>query len=357
MINLDKDNGNYVVNPRGFFYNSRTHYKLELAPIEFLEGSVSWIGQKEIISTPYEDNGLFVWLHSSKKDGDFYDNEITIQIPDYYESPPKFTVRIYNVLKTINIKPVVIKYSSDDYINYFYQSDNTETYLTHYAFANAHSFNSIFTNKLHQQKDFANIIFRQIGVRLNLDSVEEQISQDIFAYELGAIDNNVIKNLSLTNPYNGIKLYLVDSFWKDSKRNRSVLAFNYKLLGGSLNYGVVYTKNTPNEAISHEICHAMGLSDIYLDNQNRYERSTQSDELNDDFTGEINYYSKKHSEIITSCLMFGIHNDNPSKYCKIIPLGNVSGNHEKNTPYFPMSIPVGQKNLNKNPKTGIHQNE
>ena len=51
-----------------------------------------------------------------------------------------------------------------------------------------------------------------------------------------------------------------------------------------------------------------------------------------------------------SCELIEYHS---TKYAKIIPIGNISGNVEKNSQKFPMSIPVGQENINRNPKTGV----
>ena len=342
-----------ILNPRSFVSGDSAYYKLIIEPQEFIEdlGPIQWNGAGiDVVSG--DENNLLVSLNVSNVQGVYDEKEVSIVIPNYFELPPKFKIRVYKEYKNIYLKPIVVKYSENQYVNYGVTNNvYHDVYMQQYNFSSQDDFYAVLNQKLDEYLGYANKIFKQIGARFVYDIISEEVSPDLFTYHSSG-DNNLIIDMSWNNPYNGIKLFFVDSFWVQQSKNMTTLAYTLNS-SKTKYYGIVLQKKSNKECVPHEIGHAMGLSDIYLDNAHGYEITSEEEYMINDFTIGENYTNQLWSEIIKFCLMSGVQYTPLDKYAKIIPIGNISGNVEKNSQKFPMSIPVGQENINRNPKTGV----
>jgi hypothetical protein len=342
-ISCEVTNSTYIVNPRGFVYGDENYYKLELYPKTFLnnESNITWEGKYRILFQPYDDYNLSVKLVPPQKYDYSYTNTISIIIPDYYEEPPKFDVLIYPEYKTIKIQPIIIKRSQNEYINY--EEDSIDP--MNYNWSSRDAFRINYTNQLSKGLSYSQKIFRQAGIRFEVDSTTELISPANVFYDL--IGNNTITNYN-SSIYNGIKLYLVDSFENSYKGENAITIHT----GGypRICFGIIITKHTQTEAFPNEIGHMLGLDDIYgLNNPNLADAIYEQNEITNDTTGVNNYYSKTRNQIIFSCVMYGCLYPGPQvNYAKILPLGSVFGsvNNDNHSPTA--SINVGLRGINTN---------
>ncbi|MBQ8571681.1 MAG: hypothetical protein IJ444_09310 [Kiritimatiellae bacterium] len=342
-ISCEVTNSTYIVNPRGFVYGDENYYKLELYPKTFLnnESNITWEGKYRILFQPYDDYNLSVKLVPPQKYDYSYTNTISIIIPDYYEEPPKFDVLIYPEYKTIKIQPIIIKRSQNEYINY--EEDSIDP--MNYNWSSKDAFRINYTNQLSKGLSYSQKIFRQAGIRFEVDSTTELISPANVFYDL--IGNNTITNYN-SSIYNGIKLYLVDSFENSYKGENAITIHT----GGypRICFGIIITKHTQTEAFPNEIGHMLGLDDIYgLNNPNLADAIYEQNEITNDTTGVNNYYSKTRNQIIFSCVMYGCLYPGPQvNYAKILPLGSVFGsvNNDNHSPTA--SINVGLRGINTN---------
>ena len=334
----------YVLNPRGFVYNDETHYKLEVEPKSFLYNSVVWEGTTPLVIIPRDEKNLYAGLNTAQGSGEYFDNEITIQIPDYYESPPKFTVRIYNSYKTVKLQPIVTKVREDLYINYSIASNQ---YINENCFASSNEFYSVFLPKLSQYIEYSNKIFRQIGVEIQLDEIIEYANPSFFWFN---IESSYVLLDQYTDGYDGIRVFVSECFCRGNYMINEYEGLTYYTDSSKTNYTAIVIKKDINIlAFPHEIGHTMMLKDIYLDKYNYFNVPPTNNDLPCDFTGEINYYNKSLSDIINSCLMLGNLNFSSSASNTIIPLGKINGNSEDNKFANPEKIAVGQMDINRQP--------
>ena len=342
-ISCEVTNSTYIVNPRGFVYGDENYYKLELYPKTFLnnESNITWEGKYGILFQPYDDYYLSVKLVPPKKYDYSYTNTISIIIPDYYEEPPKFDVLIYPEYKTIKIQPIIIKRSQNEYINY--EEDSIDP--MNYNWSSRDAFRVNYTNQLSKGLSYSQKIFRQAGIRFEVDSTTELISPVNVFYDL--IGNNTITNYN-SSIYNGIKIYLVDSFENSYKGENAITSHTSGY--PRICFGIIITKHTQTEAFPNEIGHMLGLDDIYeLNNPNLADAIYEQNEITNDTTGVNNYYSKTRNQIIFSCVMYGCLYPGPQvNYAKILPLGSVFGsvNNDNHSPTA--SINVGLRGINTN---------
>jgi hypothetical protein len=343
-ISCESVGNGYVLNPRGFVYNDETHYKLEVEPESFLYNSVIWEGTTPLLVTPRDEKNLYVGLNTAQGPDEYFDNEITIQIPDYYESPPKFTVRIYNSYKTVKLQPIVTKVREDLYINYSIASNQ---YIDENSFASSNEFYSVFLPKLSQYIEYSNKIFRQIGVEIQLDEIIEYTNPSFFGFN---IESSYVFLDQYTDGYDGIRVFVSECFCRGNDIIYGYEGLTYYTDSSKTNYTAIVIKKDINLlAFPHEIGHTMMLKDIYLDKYNYFNVPPTNNDLPCDFTGEINYYNKSLSDIINSCLMLGKLNFSSSASNTIIPLGKINGNSEVNKFANPEKIAVGQMDINRQP--------
>jgi hypothetical protein len=343
-ISCESVGNGYVLNPRGFVYNDETHYKLEVEPESFLYNSVIWEGTTPLLVTPRDEKNLYVGLNTAQGPDEYFDNEITIQIPDYYELPPKFTVRIYNSYKTVKLQPIVTKVREDLYINYSIASNQ---YIDENSFASSNEFYSVFLPKLSQYIEYSNKIFRQIGVEIQLDEIIEYTNPSFFGFN---IESSYVFLDQYTDGYDGIRVFVSECFCRGNDIIYGYEGLTYYTDSSKTNYTAIVIKKDINLlAFPHEIGHTMMLKDIYLDKYNYFNVPPTNNDLPCDFTGEINYYNKSLSDIINSCLMLGKLNFSSSASNTIIPLGKINGNSEVNKFANPEKIAVGQMDINRQP--------
>ena len=325
-ISCESISGFKVVNPRGFVYNDETHYKVEIYPNEFLHNDVEWVGTTPLMVTTREPKNLYVGLNTAKGQGEYFDNEISIQIPDYCETPPKFTVRVYNGFKTIKIKPIIIKYGDNQYINFGTTNLNLQTY----EFYTSSQFYSCYTNQVIGYINAVNTTFRQAGINFVSEEPQEIIDENLFVWnDENNNDNFRLINKSNTEYNNTIVLYLTDAFVNNDETEKTFtdgLTLHSQRDNIRICYGCILTKYSDYATCPHEFGHALGLEDIYMLPSDLSDNIPSYGDLNSDFTGEINYYSRKIYEIIPNCVMFGDYTLNSSP---ILPLGFIRGKDTK----------------------------
>ena len=335
----------YVVNPRGFVYNDETHYKVEIYPEDFLHNDVAWVGTTPLMVTTRAPKNLYVGLNTAKGQGEYFDNEITIQIPDYYESPPKFTVRVYNGYKTIKIKPIIVKYGDNQYINHLETSRNP----TNYVWYSKEDFGATCLRNVAKGISYANKIYRQAGIKFQVDTAIEKESHEFFFYKSSSV--SVFTNLSSTN-YDGINLYIVDSFERSSANGDVANALTLHTENEPRQFfGVIVNKYTLKDSYPHEFAHMLGLYDIYpLANIDLALDVYTKTEVPNDFTGEINYYNQdiNRANVIQNLVMYGIINNESENKNKIFSLSNVFGSVTNEDNPQTNHVKVGLKNLNDN---------
>jgi hypothetical protein len=319
--------GEYIVNPRGFVYGDYNYYKIEISPLGFLAST-----KKIIWGSPYgfnvtSQNSFYqkeVNISPLKPASYIYDTEITINIPDYYESPPKFTIRIFPQYTTIKIKPIIIKHGANEYVN-FTKKDNSRD---EYEYWENDEFYAFYEAKMNNMIDYVNKIYRQHGLNFELDTFSEIIDPNLF-FQPWTNRSNIIPINELAHQYNGIKLYLVDSLYDYPNANPNAYVFRSEISPYN-KIGIMTSKDTIIESYAHEIGHMLSLLDVYYideNNNNLFNRFPTASDLPSDFTGEINYYNKKYDEIINSLVMDGVVD--PSKNF-IIPFGKIFGLNYEN---------------------------
>ena len=261
-----------------------------------------------------DNKNLVVGIKSSIPYSQAYQANVTINIPDYYETPPTTKIYVYNKLDVVNIELVIVKYNDSQYINYNEDSVNA----SEYDFSSANDFYSVFSTNFNEQLSYANKVFRQAGVQFKVSNTNEIVNSDIFFFSTTATN---IPIQSLLPSYNGIRVFVVDSI-----TNANYYAITRHNNDWSKLYGIVLTKDMPVQTLAHELGHAFSLNDIYDHNSTvTLRRIPPNGHLTEDFTGEINYYNSELYDIVTACLMNGTDGDNPDIRNTILPIGRILG--------------------------------
>ena len=182
-----------------------------------------------------------------------------------------------------------------------------------------------------------NTIFRQVGMHFSYGASITNVTNDVWAENglvKSAVGNQIRNILSGTD---GLEIYFIPG-----EKRKPGPGKKFKL--GAYNpWGIIMRTSANAKTMAHEIGHACGLHDIYVD-RNGFEPSELSDflvksRMEDDWSNGTGtrFYELllRHETVIRRLMMFGEGSDEKSD----IPAGSVFGLSEDGVPG---SISVGR---------------
>ncbi len=270
-----------IINPSGITIGDESTFELSLLPSSFPNERIVWnsegYGQ---VDFPYGSTGRVVQVRGVTQ-GDL---DLVATIGDYTENPPIFNAE------------VVWPFTIDIYA----------WILSSGGVAAATS------NEVAVWVSEASKVWRQVGISFNL--AEVVVTNIPSFYDINQSGTNSYLNLvNMRHNTGGLELYAV----------RSVNGGNARGYGGT--GGIIVADNADIRTLAHEIGHAFGLCDIYIDNADFIIDNAQYLEVTNTITracmnqewnsrGEKGYYYEGYDDydscigyrgLLKKCLMYG----------------------------------------------------